>query len=440
MRMSIGGRILLGVVLVQLASAGVILGFFFYSVGSDLDELAARGAEEAVLRSIEETEGYFLPAETVVEATRRLVAGEVLGRDRPDQLERYLFEQLRLREQLAGLYVGYPDGGFVHVMRSGEAGAGGTRSKLILEGPAGREVRLTWRGPDHVPVRTARDPEDAYDPRSRAWYRAAVERRGLVWTEPYVFFSSRAPGITAAAAVTGADGRVEAVVGADMEMSEVSGFLRQVGLGLGGAAFIVTPGGEVVAHSSVDLILPAGGTEGEGLRFRRVAELEGLAGSIGERILARYAEQAGASEATVWQEQLDGTSHFIAIGRMASVDWPWLAIAVVPERSLLEAARGSNLILIVVVFLASALAIAAGYALSQSIGKPLATLHRNAKLARNGNAAVMDEIASGHREIDETADALLELARRRGPAGTGQGARASGATQMDGNHPFGSHH
>jgi hypothetical protein len=69
---------------------------------------------------------------------------------------------------------------------------------------------MTWRGPDYAIINRERDPSDTYDPRTRGWYRSAVERRGRAWTEPYIFFTSQKPGITLASAIMGKDGAVEA--------------------------------------------------------------------------------------------------------------------------------------------------------------------------------------------------------------------------------------
>src|SRR6476646_12119652 len=112
-------------------------------------------------------------------------------------------------------------------MRSNEKGEGGTRTKVIRNGPRGREVELTWRRPDYAIVKSEQDPADTYDPRARDWYRFAVERRGRVWTEPYIFFTSQKPGITLASAIVGKDGAVEAVLGAEIELSEISRFLAR---------------------------------------------------------------------------------------------------------------------------------------------------------------------------------------------------------------------
>ena len=165
--MNLRVRIFLGIVLVQLASAALILGWYFYSLQAELSALTRNNAQEAVLRSIEATEDYFVPAETVARAGRYLLAADLIGFDRPEQLEDYLFAQLRQWPQIAGLYVGYPDGSFFYVMRSDQETTGGFRTKIIRQEPAGREVELIWRDENDAVVKNARDPEDPYDPRNR---------------------------------------------------------------------------------------------------------------------------------------------------------------------------------------------------------------------------------------------------------------------------------
>ena len=44
------------------------------------------------------------------------------------------------------------------------------------------------------------DPGDAYDPRTRPWYEGAASAGALFWTDVYVFWSDKQPGITAAGA------------------------------------------------------------------------------------------------------------------------------------------------------------------------------------------------------------------------------------------------
>jgi hypothetical protein len=57
--------------------------------------------------------------------------------------------------------------------------------------------------------------------------------------------------------------------------------------------------------------------------------------------------------------------------------------------------------------------------MSRAVGTPMEQLLTNAKLARNGNIELMDELNTGSIEIDETDKILKEFAtqrRRRGPS------------------------
>ena len=407
--MPVGRKVFLAIVLSQLLSIALIFGGYFYTLRSELGSLTRQRAQEAVLQSITGTEDYFKPAEMAVEAGQLLFSDHVLGSDKPEQLERYFFGQLRLRPLLAGLYVGNPAGEFFYVMRSNERVEGGTRTKVIRNGPRGREVELTWRGPDYAIVKSEQDPADTYDPRARGWYRSAVERRGRVWTEPYIFFTSSKPGITLASAIIGKDGAVEAVFGADIEMSEISQFLARTSLLRGKSVFIATSEGKVIAHSNASVVLPDSAAGDNAHRFRVISELTGVEGTTSKRI----SESIGRQSASVWEAEADGQHYFVAVGQTSNIDWPWQLVVTVPKTRQLEPASESTTILIGIIGLAALLACAIGYAMSRAIGAPITQLLTNAQLARNGNIELMQDVNAGSGEIDKIDKILKEFARQR---------------------------
>ena len=412
--MPLGRKVFLAVVLSQLFSIALILGWYFYTLRSELSSLTQQRAQEAVLQSIAATEDYFKPAEMAAEAGELLLSDHILGLDKPEPLERYFFGQLRLRPLLAGLYVGNSTGEFFYVMRSNEKVEGGTRTKVIRNGPRGREVELTWRRPDYAIVKSEQDPADTYDPRARGWYRSAVERRGRAWTEPYIFFTSGQPGITLASAIIGTDGAVEAVLGLDIEMGEISRFLGRGSLLKGKSVYISTSEGKVIAHSNANVVLPDNTAGDKALRFRSISELSGVEGTAGKRL----SELTGARSASVWEEEADGQHYFVAVGRMSNIDWPWQLVVTVPKTRQLEPASNTTVTLIGVIGLVTLVACAIGYAVSRAIGTPVTRLLTNAQLARDGNIELMADVNSGSREIDEIDGILKEFAterRRRGP-------------------------
>jgi Cache domain len=417
----IGRKVFLAVVLSQLFSIALIFGWYFYALRSELGSLTQHRAQEAVLQSMAATEDYFKPAEMAVEAGQLLLLDHIVGPDKPDPLERYFLGQLRLRPLLAGLYIGNPAGEFFYVMRSNEKVEGGTRTKVIRNGPLGREVELTWRRTDYAVVKSERDLEDTYDPRARGWYRSAVERRGRVWTEPYIFFTSRKPGITLASAIIGQDGAVESVLGVDIEIGEISRLLARTSLLRGKSVYISTSEGKVIAHSNASVVLPDGAAGNNALRFRAISELPGIEGRLDERVRQRLSDPTGTRSANVWEAEADGQHYFVAVGQMSNIDWPWQLVVTVPKTWQLKPASGSTIILIGVIGLATLVACVIGYAVSRTIGAPMAQLLTNAQLARNGNIELMTDVNTGSREIDEINKILKDFAtqpHRKGPLAT----------------------
>src|SRR5262245_17071195 len=76
----LGRKVFLAVVLSQLFSIALILGWYFYTLRSELGSLTQQRAQEAVLQSIAATEDYFKPAEAVVEAGQVLLSDNKIGR------------------------------------------------------------------------------------------------------------------------------------------------------------------------------------------------------------------------------------------------------------------------------------------------------------------------------------------------------------------------
>ncbi len=194
---------------------------------------------ESILRHLE-------PAEQSVDVTSRLIDAGLLDMSDP-ALERYLFTQLAVMPQMTGAFVGFPDGSFVFVSRDGD----GFRTKRIaVDG----ERTVEGRGYDAAfELRSTEQLlDDTYDPVERPWYAGAVDVDGISWTEPYVFFSSGNPGVTASEAVRDDRGRVIAVVGVDVELSGLDAFLDDLAVAESGEAFVISGSTVIAAPTSYD--------------------------------------------------------------------------------------------------------------------------------------------------------------------------------------------
>ncbi|RKD21637.1 hypothetical protein BET04_07390 [Caminicella sporogenes] len=95
---------------------------------------------------------------------------------------------------------------------------------------------------------------DDYDPRTRPWYKKALENKGkVVWTEPYIDATVDELVITAAKTVLDGD-KVIGVVGIDISLKDLSDNLSKKQVGKSGYVFVTDKKGMVISHKDKKLI------------------------------------------------------------------------------------------------------------------------------------------------------------------------------------------
>src|SRR4029078_7971841 len=140
--------------------------------------------------------------------------------------------KVAISPRINGIYVGYPNGDFVHAANLAD---GGWRSTLhppadavislrVIYTPTTDERISRWQFLDiagkslgDLPPTTA-----TYDPRIRPWYRAAAGGSSLIATPPYAMATTGSFGLTIAKAHSLNN---QIVIGADVLLDTVGQFL-----------------------------------------------------------------------------------------------------------------------------------------------------------------------------------------------------------------------
>lgn len=95
---------------------------------------------------------------------------------------------------------------------------------------------------------------DGYDPRTRPWYKKAVDNKGkVVWTEPYADAASGEVVVTAAKAIV-YNGKIIGVISIDINLNIVSEKLSSITIGRKGYVFVTDEKGTLLAHPDSKLI------------------------------------------------------------------------------------------------------------------------------------------------------------------------------------------
>ncbi len=257
-----------------LPIAGVIVvTMLITAIGAYIYESNRRGAVslsndliDAIDRRIAvQLHTYLSPAEQFLELAGEMGAARgVFGGG--TAVEPFVLQALPRTTTITGFSYADPDGNFMFVVRNPQ---GGYDTKLVDRRDAGR--RVTWTRRDAAGAVTGRseDPDDTFDPRVRPWYTGAVAARGRHWTDTYLFFTLRKPGITLATPRYDTSGKLSAVLAVDLELASLCTFLKQLEIGVSGKAIVVDHDGRVVAYPSDDW-LP---TDRAGVSAPRLDEL-----------------------------------------------------------------------------------------------------------------------------------------------------------------------
>ena len=215
-----------------------------------MDQQMSTAGQSAVY----DAQAVLQSADDSAQLAKRVIETGLADPNEVTRLETFLGGQLDVNELLAGAYWAAPDHSFVIVQRDTTHGdPDGYHTKIIREIEGHRVVTNVYRDSDFREVDRSVDPDDMYDPVTRPWYQAAEKTDGtdVVWTAPYIFFTSKQPGVTAAVRVNEDDEKdspMSGVVGVDIELRGLSDFLADnVDVSPHGLAVIADSKGVVIA-------------------------------------------------------------------------------------------------------------------------------------------------------------------------------------------------
>ncbi len=311
--------------------SGGILGWHNYRQTSEVmlsaaDDLFERIGRETVL----EIARIYAPIELLTD----FVAKQQITRDTTldARLQRLpaLVEALAQSPAISAFYIGYDNGDFFLVRPLGEDAA--QRKNLDAPANAAFLVQSVQRGADAASrgrfvyldrsLRTlsaADRPDYTFDPGQRDWYKRARAADSQIKTAPYVFFTTREPGITFARKAPGA------VVGADVTLTQVSDLLSRQKITPSSELVLFDAEGQVIGYNRKERPL----WKQNGGSSLQLARLEDLAGPAREGLPAALAAgkvgdnfnfRAGGMEWIGRINKLDARGQAVYLGMLAPQD------------------------------------------------------------------------------------------------------------------------
>lgn len=236
-----------------------LIGALSYRAGaSAVDDLAQQRADDILSRIELATDLHLQDSQLVLGTLNANVATGAIDMTSLASVEKHLWQIAGLTESISYVFFANPKGEFIGVerfaggrvnVRVRDASTDGLRHSYLAAKPGDRE-RIIF------------NQSGAYDPRTRPWYKLAVEKKTAVWSPVYVSEARGVLKMTRAMPLYTRNGALIGVVATDVTLTHLSEFLRSLSISANGVAFICDEGGNLIATSSADApFVKTGGEE-----------------------------------------------------------------------------------------------------------------------------------------------------------------------------------
>jgi signal transduction histidine kinase/DNA-binding response OmpR family regulator len=249
--------ILLASLLAFCIIPALMVGWVMYrSNTQSVDELSNTiigGVTERILVNTEDhlTEAHTIlngvlppePSDAQTKSARQMIA-------RPELFEQAAFTLTRMSQSVPYVYFGTHTGEFLGIENETLVS---NNQALVRVRKAGEEGRIFYRASFAGDRSQIASRESAYfDPRTRPWYSAAVDKRARSFSPVYASASKRHLVITLSQPVFGPDGGAEGVVAAELFLKTINEMMQIQRISTHGAAYLLDEQGYLVATSAGD--------------------------------------------------------------------------------------------------------------------------------------------------------------------------------------------
>lgn len=364
-----------------LVPAAVIL-LLSYFAGSDaVEKVAAKLLDNVALRASQAVDRHLVGSHVALEAVFPLSDGaHSVAIPSIEELEKRLSVATALhREPNNYIYYGNRQGQFIGVNRQDKDSVQ-VRIKTDPQ-QARRFYRVTNSGAQRVLEVTE---TEIYDPRTRPWYKAVLEKKQPIWTPFYVDFRTGELVTTRAHPVIDANGELEGVIATDVSIRQLSEFISTLKASPNGVIFVVENTGDLMGTSSAEAL-----STGEGRNKKRV----NAAASIDKFVREAYATYRDdiarnalptaplAKQFTLNGETIFSAMHIIKVD--AGINW--FTVVAVPRADLMGEVNANLIRSGIIAFIASMIALTIGLWVVNWVARDLNLLNRATQRLRGGH-------------------------------------------------------
>ena len=349
---------------------------------------------------IEKTCNYMKPATSLSQLTSLLTSDH---QEHSVQLpyckwlEEYALRVIDYYPQLAMFNFADEKGNFLMLKKFQD---GNIATKIIDRNINPPLVLWKFRDSNHKVITTQPSRVVEYDPRTRPWNTGAKKAMKSYWSDLYVFFTDKKVGMAASYPVINKAGDFTGVYSIDIEMDNISDFLKGLKIGKTGVAFIINKKNELVAFPEKGKNVTKVGDKFRPTRFEEL-EQQWIKDSFKKRNL-----KEGNSKFIYSSGEKDYLASFSAFPGMFKDQWVLVILA--PVDDFVGDLDYANKVILIFSVVVMGIAIGLAIILSQRVSRPIEILTYRVKKIGSGE---FDEVIAidAQYEIEELADAFNKM-------------------------------
>jgi len=233
----------------QLFTVLIIIAISHFTLSQDVKAQSNIIIQNAVKESKEHAIGFLEPAYRNALQTSDYIEKGLLDAADENQIESFFLSLLEKNPEFNGAYITNLAGDFFFVSRNTDVNNSSFLTKKIKAASPG-SADFLWRNAALEVVSSRPNFPDNYNVKERPWYQQAMNKGDIIWTEPYVFFTSKEPGITVAIPYRNENGEIEGAIGLDIALKQLSEFFSELKIYGSASAFMVSGSDKFIATPS----------------------------------------------------------------------------------------------------------------------------------------------------------------------------------------------
>lgn len=388
---------------IQICLTVGLVGFISFKNGQQaINNLASKLLEKVAQNVQKDISNYIEQPLLVVQMNVANTRQDLLPISNLGAIQNSFWEQMQIFSSVREVFMGDREGKFLGVLKRDLEG--NLELKISENFPQRNFYRLDPQGEQQELLKT----DASYDATIRPWYKVAVEKNQITWSNVYTFIDSGTLGITVSSPAFTTNGEFSGVLAASLNLGRISEFLANTTVSPSGQILIIERSGLLIGTSTEQptFILD---DQGKAQRIH-AADSQDLLTQVSTRFLLKHIELESIKTIQEYQFHSNGTKQFLKVlPYQDPFGLDWLIVIVVPESDFMAQINANTRITLVLCAIALLVALMAGVYFSRWIGKPIIKVIESSEKMSEGD--LNQQITGGFiSELNTLAQAFNRMA------------------------------